>query len=139
LRAVAALFSILMPGFGQVYNRQFVKGIIFLIIEHFDNSLGHINEAIHLDFNGFHQDAISATEFEYMLFYPGFYVYCVWDAWFFAKPGADKINTAIPFLIGGFLGSLASIFASHIPMPTLTTGLIMIIPMIYTMIVFRKQ
>jgi hypothetical protein len=139
LRAIAALFSILMPGFGQVYNRQFVKGIIFLIIEHYDNTLGHINEAIHLDFNGFHQNAINVTDFGYMLFYPGFYAYCIWDAWFFAKPGADKVKTAIPFLIGGFLGCIASIFASHIPIPTLTTGLIMIIPMIFSMIVFRKQ
>jgi hypothetical protein len=139
LRAVAALFSMLMPGFGQVYNRQFVKGIVFLIIEHYDNTLGHINEAIQLDFNGFHQDAINVTDFRYMLFYPGFYVYCVWDAWFFAKPGADKIKTAIPFLIGGFWGCIASIYSSHIPVPTLTIGLIIIIPMIFTMIVFRKQ
>jgi hypothetical protein len=139
LRVVAALFSIIMPGLGQVYNRQFVKGIIFLIIEHYDNSLGHINEAIHLDFNGFHQEAIDVTKFEYMLFYAGFYTYCIWDAWFFAKPGADKTKTAIPFLIGGFLGCFASIYSSHIPFPTLTAGLVMIIPMIFSMIVFRKQ
>jgi hypothetical protein len=139
LRSIAALFSILMPGFGQVYNRQFVKGIIFLIIEHYDNTLGHINEAIHLDFNGFHQEAINVIKFEYMLFYPGFYVYCVWDAWFFAKLGADKIKTAIPFLLGGFLGCIASIYSSHIPIPALTIGLVMIIPMIFSMIVFRKQ
>jgi hypothetical protein len=139
LRSIAALFSILMPGLGQVYNRQFVKGIIFLIIEHFDNTLGHINDAIHLDFNGFHREAINVTNFEYMLFYPGFYVYCIWDAWFFAKLGADKIKTAIPFLFSGFLGCIASIYSSHIPIPTLTIGLIMIIPMIFTVIVFRKQ
>jgi hypothetical protein len=139
MRSIAALFSILMPGLGQVYNRQFVKGIIFLIIEHFDNTLGNINEAIHLDFNGFHQEAINGTNFKYMLFYPGFFIYCVWDAWFFAKLGADKIKTAIPFLTGGFLGTLTSIYSSYIPIPTLTTGLVMIIPMIFSMIVFRKQ
>jgi hypothetical protein len=77
--------------------------------------------------------------FGHMLYYSGFYVYPFWDAWFFAKPGADKIKTAIPFLIGGFLGCFSSIFSSHIPIPTLTTGLVMIIPMIFSMIVFRKQ
>jgi TM2 domain-containing membrane protein YozV len=41
MRNIAAFFSMLMPGFGQIYNRQFVKGVIFLIAEHFDNAFGH--------------------------------------------------------------------------------------------------
>jgi TM2 domain-containing membrane protein YozV len=41
MRNIAAFFSMLMPGFGQIYNRQFVKGVIFLIVEHFDNAFGH--------------------------------------------------------------------------------------------------
>lgn len=72
MRVIAALFSILMPGLGQVYNRQFVRGIIFLIIEHYDNVLAHTNAAIHLDFNGFHKDAINVVDFGNLLFYPGF-------------------------------------------------------------------
>src|SRR4051812_45488402 len=128
-----------MPGLGQVYNCQFVRGIIFLIIEHYDNAFGHINTAIHLDLNGFHQEAIKAVDFGTMMFYPGFYVYCVWDAWFFAKPGADKMKTAIPFVISGFLGEFAAIYAPHLPIPSLTTGLVMIIPMILSMFIFRKQ
>ncbi|WP_062678090.1 hypothetical protein [Parageobacillus toebii] len=47
MRNIAALFSILMPGFGQIYNGQFIKGVFFIIVEHFDNAFGHINEAIH--------------------------------------------------------------------------------------------
>lgn len=49
MRNIAAFFSMLMPGFGQIYNRQFVKGVIFLITEHFDNAFGHINQAIYMD------------------------------------------------------------------------------------------
>jgi hypothetical protein len=128
-----------MPGLGQVYNRHFLRGIIFLIIEHYDNTLGHINTAIHLDFNGFHNEAIAKTDFGHMMFYPGFYVYCVWDAWYYAKPGADKTKTAIPFLIGGFTGEFAAIYSSHLPIPTLTTGVIIIFPMIIGMIIFRNQ
>jgi hypothetical protein len=139
LRVIAALFSILMPGLGQVYNRQFARGIIFLLIEHYDNAFSHINAAIHFDFNGFHQEALNVTDFGYLLFYPGFYAYVVWDAWFFAKQGADKTKTAIPFVIGGFLGEFASIYATHLTVPTLTTGLVMIFPMVVGMVVFRKQ
>jgi hypothetical protein len=139
LRNIAALFSILMPGLGQVYNRQFVRGIVFLIIEHYDNAFGHLNAAIHLDFNGFHQKAVEAIDFQNLMFYPGFYSYCVWDAWYFAKPGADKVKTAIPFIFGGFIGEFAAIYASRIPFPALTAGLAIIIPMLVALIMFRKQ
>ncbi|MED4038472.1 hypothetical protein [Niallia taxi] len=54
MRIIPALFSIIMPGFGQIYNRELVKGLIFVILEHFDNMLGRINQAIALDINGFH-------------------------------------------------------------------------------------
>lgn len=74
-----------------------------------------------------------------MLFYPGFYVYCVWDAWYYAKPNANKTTTAIPFLIGGFLGEIGAIFAPKFPMPTLTVGMLMIIPMLIGLWIFRKH
>ena len=139
MRNIAALFSLLMPGFGQIYNGQFIRGVIFLAIEHFDNMSGKINKAIQLDFNGLHQQALEAVNYEGLLFYPGFYVYVVWDAWYFAKEGANKTTTAIPFLIGGFLGTIGTIFASKLPVPFLTVGLLMIIPMILGMIFFRKE
>src|SRR3954468_10828000 len=97
MRIIAGLFSILMPGFGQMYNKQFIKGFILLLIEHYDNVTAHINKAIFLDFNGYHQQALEVTNFQYLLFYPGFYVYTVWDAWYYAKTGANKTTSAIPF------------------------------------------
>jgi hypothetical protein len=138
MRVIAMLFSLLMPGFGQIYNRQFVKGIIFVLVEHYDNIFGQINAAIQLDFNGLHQEALNIVDYRYLLFYPGFYAYCAWDAWFGAKEGADKVKTAIPFVIGGFLGLFASIYASYLPIPSLTASVMMIIPMIAASIMFRK-
>lgn len=139
MRVIAALFSILMPGFGQIYNRQFIKGIIFVILEHYDNVTANINRAIQLDFNGFHQQALEAVIYDGLLFYPGFYAYAVWDSWFYAKEGANKTKTAIPFIISGFLGEFGAIYASKLPIPPLTTGLLLIIPMIIGMIIFRKE
>ena len=72
MRAVSALFSILMPGFGQIYNGQIKKGIFLLVVEHFDNMLGKINRSIQLDFNGFHQEALATVIYDAMLFYPDF-------------------------------------------------------------------
>ena len=139
MRNIAALFSILMPGFGQIYNGQFIKGAFLLLIEHYDNEFGKINLAIHLDFNGLHQQAIEATNFQSMLFYPGFFAYTIWDAWYHAKPNADKKRTAIPFLIGGFLGVIGAIFGNRLAIPTFTVGMLMLIPMICGMIIFRNQ
>ncbi|WP_240545881.1 hypothetical protein [Paenibacillus artemisiicola] len=139
MRVIAGLFSTLMPGFGQIYNRQFVKGIIFVICEHFDNVAGNINSAIHLDFNGHHAQAVGATDFGYMLFYPGFYAYAIWDAWYYAKPGADKAKTAIPYLIGGFAGEFCAIFANRLPFPTLMAGLSMLVPIYAGMLIHRKE
>ena len=67
------------------------------------------------------------------------FVYTVWDAWYYAKEGANKTTTAIPFIIAGFLGVMGAIFAAKLPFPTLTVGLLMIIPMIFGMVIFRKQ
>jgi hypothetical protein len=139
MRNIAALFSMLVPGLGQIYNGQFIKGVFFIIVEHFMNIFGQINKAIYLDFNGLHQQAVEATNFEYLLFYPGFYTYCIWDAWYHAKPNADKTKTAIPFIIGGFLAEISAIFANRLPIPTLTVGMFMIISMICGLIAFRKQ
>ncbi|WP_018665362.1 hypothetical protein [Heyndrickxia acidiproducens] len=122
-----------------MYNGQFFKGIVFLIIEHFDNVFGNINKAIYLDFNGLTRQAVSTTNFEYMLFYPGFYTFVVWDAWYHAKESADKKKTAIPFLIGGFIGEIGAIYGNRLPIPTLFIGLLMIIPMCFGMILFREQ
>lgn len=139
MRALAGFFSILMPGCGQMFNKQYVKGFAFLIIEHLENIGAHINQAIFLDFNGFHQQALEITNFQFLLFYPGFYVFTVWDAWYTAKPGANKVKTTLPFIIAGFIGEFGTIYARKIPIPTLTVGLSMIIPMIVGMILFRKQ
>jgi len=139
MRSIAALFSMLMPGVGQMYNNQFVKGVVFLIIEHYDNVFGTINKAIHMDFNGAHAEALKVVDYQYLLFYPGFYAFCVWDAWFHAKAGANKTTTAITFLIAGFLGKFAAIFSAHLPIPSLTCGLVMVIPMLAGMFIFRKQ
>ncbi|MCM3571399.1 hypothetical protein M3183_25640 [Neobacillus mesonae] len=110
-----------------------------MIFEHFDNMFGNINKSIYLDFNGFHQQALETVIYDGMLFYPGFYVYVIWDAWYYAKAGANKTVTAIPYIFAGFFGVLGAIFSPKLPIPSLTVGLLMIIPMIIGMVIFRKQ
>ncbi len=139
MRVIAALFSMFMPGFGQLYNNQIFKGLLFIVIEHFDNYTGHINEAIHLDFMGHHQEAIAVTDYQNMLFYAPFYAYNVWDAMYHARLGLDKAKSAIPFIIAAIIGEMASIYSALLPFPTLMVGLSMIIPMLIGIIMFGRK
>ncbi|WP_066060051.1 hypothetical protein [Robertmurraya korlensis] len=45
-------WSIALPGFGQLSNGHYVKGIVFLILEIMINVQGNFNELIFLSFNG---------------------------------------------------------------------------------------
>ncbi|UHA58631.1 hypothetical protein KDJ21_017570 [Metabacillus litoralis] len=74
-RFCAAILSILMPGLGQLFNKQFFKAIVLLFIEHTINRLSHLNTGLMLSFNGNHQEALQILNYEYVLFYPGLYVF----------------------------------------------------------------
>ncbi|WCK52835.1 hypothetical protein PP175_15545 [Aneurinibacillus sp. Ricciae_BoGa-3] len=136
MNIIAALFSILMPGTGQMFNKQFIKGVTFMFIEHWDNVSGHINQAIYLDLIGFHKKSWEAIDYTYAPFYPGFYVYVVWDAAYRASSQGSKLS-AIIFVIAGFLGEFATLYAEFLPFPALTIGLIMIIPMLIGLLFSR--
>ncbi|MCU9612754.1 hypothetical protein OEV98_04230 [Caldibacillus lycopersici] len=139
MRTIAAFFSLFMPGCGQFYNGNIFRGIVFIVIEHFDNIFGRINHALYLDLNGYHREALSTVDFQYSLFYPCFYAYCVWDAWFYAKSGGDKVKSAIPYLIAAFTGTMGTLFASRIPIPTFTVGFVMALIMLTGIYLFRKE
>ena len=93
MRWVATLFSIFLPGCGQLYNGHIVRGILFLVLEIVINIGGNINTAIHLDFMGHHDEALAAANFSTMLFYPPFYVFATWDAFYHARP--DRKSTRL--------------------------------------------
>lgn len=138
VNAIAAFFSILLPGTGQLYNRQFLKGVLFLLIEHVDNIMGNVNTAIYYDLNGLHQRSEEAINYNYAMFYPGFYVYAVWDAWYHAGTGNPK-RSGIPFVIAGFMGEFAVIYARYLPYPAFMIGMSMIIPMIIGMVIYTPK
>ena len=46
------LWSIALPGFGQLLNRKYIKGIVFIFLELLINTQSQFNEAIWLSFLG---------------------------------------------------------------------------------------
>lgn len=127
-RFLAAILSFVMPGLGQIHNRQFIKAIILLLIEHVLNRLAHINSALMLCLNGQHIESINLLNYEYALFYPGFYALCVYDSVLNAEK-KPNINGAFWFILTGIIGCLAIIYIRFVPIPIFTTGILMIILM----------
>ncbi|WCK56665.1 hypothetical protein PP175_12535 [Aneurinibacillus sp. Ricciae_BoGa-3] len=138
-RLAAALLSLTLPGIGQMYNDQLLKGLIFILIESVINIYGHLNQAIYLDFRGFHREAVQTINFQYALFYPPFYTYVVWDAFFHAEPNGHPYSIFI-FIISGFIGTLVAIFGSlSFDAKAITIGISMIIPMITGIFIYKNK
>lgn len=127
-----------MPGLGQVHNKQFIKGVVLLIMEHALNKLSNINLGLMLSFNGRYNEALQVINYDYALFYPGFYVLCVYDAVLYAYPNLDK-NCSIWFIISGLVGCFGIFFNRFIPLPIITIGLTMIMVMLLGIYVSSKK
>ena len=74
-------WSIAFPGFGQFLNRKIIKGIIFILLEIIINVQSRFNEIIVLSFHGETEQALSITNFQWLMFYPCLYFYGMWDAY----------------------------------------------------------
>ncbi|HZG58005.1 MAG TPA: hypothetical protein VEZ38_16050 [Paenibacillus sp.] len=137
-RIIASVISIVMPGGGQIYNRQFIKGFVFFFLEHIINYLAFINKAIYLDFNGYRIEALNQVNYQFALFYPGIYVLGVYDAYRNAKIEDVNSNAAIFFIIGGLLGTFSIVYSNHLPFPLLLGGLSMCVPILIGVVLYRQ-
>lgn len=119
---MAVVWSIAFPGFGQIYNNQFLKALLFLFLEFFINLNGHLNQSIIHSF--FWEITLSQAELNYhwIMFYPCVYVIPMWDAYavaykqanFVTPPGVD----ALPFTLGAMFATIGVIYGSRwIPGP----------------------
>ena len=72
-------WSIAFPGFGQLLNGHFLKGLLFIVCEILINVQAHFNDMVLLSFNGDIEAAIERADFQWLLFYPCVYFYAAWD------------------------------------------------------------
>ncbi|MCM3586716.1 hypothetical protein M3182_13330 [Mesobacillus maritimus] len=128
-RFIAALLSFVIPGFGQIYNKQFAKGITLLVIENIINKLANINLALMLSLNGHAREALSTVHFDHALFYPGFFALATFDAVLFAENDLNK-NGAFWFVISGLVGTMGIIYSNNLPIPVFSVGFTMIVLML---------
>ncbi|WP_217587822.1 hypothetical protein [Lentibacillus saliphilus] len=75
------LWSIALPGFGQLLNHKYIKGLTLITLELIVNVLGNLNHVIILSFHGHIEEAIEQTNYPWLMFYPCLYFFAMWDAY----------------------------------------------------------
>jgi len=78
---MALLWSLAIPGFGQLYNRDYLVGILLVILEFVINVKSNLNLIILYSFQGGFTAAQDTANFEWLLFYPCVYTFSLWQAY----------------------------------------------------------
>lgn len=81
----AALWAIVFPGLGQLYNRDYLVGFTVIFGEILFNFMSNLNIAILYAFTGNIQQSFEVIDYRWGLFYPSIYAFSIWDAYNRAK------------------------------------------------------
>ncbi len=131
----AVLWNIAFPGFTQLLTGQYIKGVLFVVLEFIMNVNSHFNSGIMFSFLGEIQKAEEILDYQWLMFYPCIYMFSIWDAYRFAMSAEEKYSF-LPFVFGAYfvtvglmLSPKVTVFQIHpgpifLPMIFLIPGLI---------------
>lgn len=105
------LWSIALPGFGQLLNEKYIKGVLLIGLEFLINVMGNFNTIIVLSFNFKIEEAIAETNYLWLMFYPCVYFFSIWDAYKDAGGGKDKPFAYLPFVFSAYFVTTGLIFS----------------------------
>ena len=77
----ALLWSMTFPGFGQIYNKQYILGSLFIILEFIINNFACLNFAIMESFHGEFQKAHDLLNYQWGIYYPSIWCFSMWQAY----------------------------------------------------------
>ncbi|WP_318505024.1 hypothetical protein [Bacillus sp. T3] len=97
----AVLWNVAMPGFSQLLSGQFLKGIFLVLSEMIINLNSHFNLAIMYSFLWEIEKASQSVNYQWLMFYPCFYMFSLWDAYRYSMPETEK-RSYLPFVFGAF-------------------------------------
>lgn len=117
----AILWSIALPGFAQLLNRKFVKGIVFIFLEFLININSHFNIMILYSFQGNIREAIEATNYQWLMFYPCLYMFAMWDAYKDAE-GETPPYSYLPFVFGAYFITIGLMYSSSLKLGQILFG-----------------
>lgn len=81
----AALWSLVLPGFGQLYNNQYLLGFILIFAEVSINSLASLNLSLLYTFHWDLELAHDVVNYQWGLFYPSVWGFSMWQGFNKAK------------------------------------------------------
>ncbi|MFG6113573.1 hypothetical protein ACGTN9_00180 [Halobacillus sp. MO56] len=108
------LWSIAFPGFGQLLNRQLVKGIFFIVLEVIVNLYSKFNTAIIYSYLGEIDKAIEVTNFQWLMFYPCLYMFTIWDAYKDAYAAEPPKLSFLPFVFSAYFVTVGLVYSSKL-------------------------
>jgi hypothetical protein len=104
------LWSIAIPGFGQLLNKKYIKGITLILLEFIINIKANINTLIILSFYGQTELAVQQTDYQWLMFYPCVYIYSIWDAYRDSRENTPPL-LCIPFAISAYVETIGVIYS----------------------------
>lgn len=104
------LWSIALPGLGQLLNGKLFKGLLFIVLEILINARSNLNEIIVLSFQGKIFQAVESTNYEWLMFYPCIYLYAIWDA-YKDSGGSKSPYASLPFVFSAYMGTIGVIYS----------------------------
>ncbi len=111
-RLEAILWNIALPGFSQLLNKQYVKGIVFIALEFLINMGAHFNSAIRLSFLGETEQALATVDMQWIMFYPCLYFFAMWDGFKDAEATPPPLYSFIPFACCAYFVTVGIMYAS---------------------------
>jgi hypothetical protein len=136
------LWSIAFPGFGQLLNGKYLKGIIFILLEFIINVRSHFNQIIYFSFNGEIEKAIEQTEYQWLMFYPCVYFFAMWDAYKDAGGGKEPYSY-LPFVFSAYFVTVGLMYSAKVNLIGITLGtvwfpMLCVIPGLFIGIMLKK-
>lgn len=114
-RTEVLLWSIALPGFGQLLNGKFMKGLLLIGLEFLINVQSNLNQVIISSFHGNITEAVAQAEYQWLMFYPCIYMFGIWDAYKDAGGvGNTPPFTVVPFVFGAYFGTIGVIYSQNI-------------------------
>lgn len=105
------LWSIALPGFAQILNKKFFKGLLLIGLEILINIQSNFNDVIILSFHGEIERAIGQTNYQWLMFYPCLYFFAIWDA--YSDANGKKVSLAfLPFVFSAYLVTVGLIYSA---------------------------
>ncbi|WP_233499185.1 hypothetical protein [Bacillus weihaiensis] len=117
----AILWSIALPGFAQILNKKFLKGIVFIFLEFLINVNSHFNSAIMASFLGEIDRAFQVVNFQWLMFYPCVYMFAMWDAFKDAEGEVAKFSF-LPFVCSAYSVTVGLMYSPLIKIKGVVLG-----------------